>query len=131
MKAKTKCSTPYCRNPRAHWKTKCHKCVERAKRRANPLRAAWRNVKNRAKRKRLEFAITFEQFKELAAVFGYNKGSGLHLDRKEAHKGYTLGNLQFLEASENIAKGNRERHLPEYVQAMLKRKQVSDEPDPF
>ena len=52
----------------------------------------------------------------------------LSLDREDACGGYTSDNIRVIPIEENVAKGNRERHLPEHVRAVMARR----EPDcPF
>lgn len=93
-------------------------------RRNNPLLAAYDALRHSARRRRIEFGISFEYFCGLADSFGYanDRHTGLNdltIDRVKAERGYIPGNLRVLPKAENIAKGNRERHLPEVVQRIL------------
>lgn len=104
------CITRFCRHPRGV-KTGglCSKCKMRAWRKANPVHAILSNLRSRAKRKEVPFNLTLEWLTGLLVLNEYDS-SLHHIDRKITWLGYTIGNLQILPISENIAKGNRERH---------------------
>ena len=127
-----KCKTKYCRNPRGIKKVLCNKCHQREWRKNNPKKSAYRSLKDRAIKRKLEFDISFDYFCGLADGFGYfdrnceNVGDVATIDRVDASKGYVKGNLQVIKLSENVVKGNKERHLPEYVQALLERKRLQE-----
>lgn len=130
---RTRPKVPKCvlckRRPRKRRHFKCSACIQKAWRRKHPIRAAWHSIKQRARRKKLEFDLPFPLFRELALVAGYGgHGNGhMHCDRKDATKGYTLRNIRFIPCGDNWAKGNRERHLPEHVLEMLRRKGLTIE----
>jgi len=78
------------------------------------LTAAWCKIRDRAKERGIPFRLPLAVFLEEAAAVGYDTRKGrrpenLHLDRIDARRGYMVGNLQFLTASENCSKGARER----------------------
>lgn len=52
----------------------------------------------------------------------WQPGPGFSADRIDATRGYEVGNIQFMTRSENIAKGNRERYLPEHIRHMVERR---------
>ena len=109
-----RCSTKYCRGRRTECHAKCPKCRSRDWRKNNPLRAAWRIIKDRARRKKRQFDLPFESFKAMAEASGYPNGRAIHCDRIDPTRGYTLDNIQFITGSENSIKGNIERRTEAY-----------------
>lgn len=122
------CSVRCCRNPRAEevyyhkeklvkFKRKiCNKCRSRLYRANNPIKDAYRALRSSAKKRDITFTIAYEDFEMLIKETNYikekgNKKGSLHIDRINPELGYCCGNLQVLECSENIAKGNRERFI--------------------
>lgn len=90
----------------------CSHCKMTRWRINNPEQTAYCNVRDRARRKKIPFLITLEEFVEFLHVAGdgYLEGRGkyvgcLHLDRIDPTKGYEVGNLQVLSAEENSRKG--------------------------
>lgn len=83
-----------------------------------PLRAAYRALVDHARNRKIYIDLTWEQFskwtQEVGLFVGQVRTPDLHIDRKDATKGYTLTNLSVLSSTENVSKGNRERHYPEY-----------------
>lgn len=80
------------------------------------MKAAFALLKSNAKRRGIEFKLTFEQFKEFAIetqvlVGRGRKKTSYHIDRIDALKGYEVGNLQVLTSSENSRKGAYEKVL--------------------
>ena len=107
-KSPLKCPTKFCRNDRGNKRPTCPKCSLRAWRKANPIADILNNVRQRAKRKKLDYDLDLEWFKAFLLDQNYDRNEH-HIDRISAAKGYVKGNLQILPISENIAKGNRER----------------------
>lgn len=75
----------------------------------HPDKYAYKNLKTNAKRRGKEFSLTFEEFIEFAIKHNYIAGkgitkTGLHIDRIDNRKGYTIDNIQVLTNSENIRK---------------------------
>lgn len=71
--------------------------------------AAWRALKDRAKRRKIPFSITLLQFRKFALETNYlnRTGLGKHcltVDRKNNLKGYTPRNIQALTREENVIK---------------------------
>lgn len=136
-----KCKTKFCRNyarveyrfdrrtgkrRMSHHGT-CTKCQAAQWRENNPAAYAYKNLKHSAKGRRIPFTLTFEEFVVLCEETHYlaHKGTSsecLHVDRIDASRGYEAGNVQVITCSENVGKGNRERHLPDYVQAQIAKK---------
>ena len=112
MNTKTKrglCATPYCRNRRRENRSDCHTCKSRKHRAAHPEKFAFRSLKAHAKERGIEFAITFEQFMEVALKSDYiekkgNHAQGLTVDRINNLKGYILNNVCVMTRSENSVK---------------------------
>lgn len=105
-----KCPTKWCRREvRKKGKT-CSKCSMRAWRAKNPLKALLAMLRCRALRKKVPFNLDVPHLAELILTGCYDPKTH-HIDRKIPSKGYTIGNLQILTAEDNIAKGNRERHV--------------------
>lgn len=105
------CVTRYCRGT-GHPKRAglCSKCSMRAWRRANPLKARLAILRDRAALKGVPFDLTLEWLTEFLAAGGYDPTLH-HIDRIKTWLGYVKDNLQILTGAENIAKGNRERHV--------------------
>lgn len=72
------------------------------------MQARLSNLRNRSRRKKLEFDLDLEWLETFCEAHGYDPAEH-HIDRISVAKGYVKGNLQILPISENIAKGNRER----------------------
>jgi len=78
-------------------------------RRDNPVRYAYTNLKDNAKRRGKEFSISFEYFVNWCASYEYiqRKGkskSGFTVDRIDNDLGYVEGNLQCISNEENVKK---------------------------
>lgn len=105
-----KCITKFCR--RAGTRKRgglCSRCSMRRWRAANPIAATLSMLRRRAKDKKIPFDLTLPWLTEFLTTNGYDS-SVHHIDRIKTWLGYTMGNLQVLTMSENIAKGNRERY---------------------
>lgn len=93
---------------------KCNTCIKRAQREANPIKAAFFDLRTNAKRRKILFDLTFEQFEKFCIETTYMIGKGktkdsYSVDRKIESLGYTEGNLQVLTLSENTKKENERR----------------------
>lgn len=105
-----KCITKFCRKSRSsEHGGLCSKCALRQWRADNPIPAKLASLRDRAKRKNVPFDLTLPWLTEFLTTNGYDS-SIHHIDRIKTWLGYTMGNLQVLTMSENIAKGNRERY---------------------
>lgn len=104
-----KCITKYCRRkPRKNRKL-CERCAKRRWRASHPIQAKLSILRCRAQRKHLPFDLQLDWFSQFLAATGYDPKQH-HIDRISSIGGYTKNNLQVLDATDNIAKGNRERH---------------------
>lgn len=113
-KEKSKCWTFRCRGRKAKGKNYCSKCRTRRDTEHHPLRIAWANLKKSAKRRKIVFTLTLDQYKQLSAEYKYQNNRGKTaksyvVDRKNPTKGYEIGNLQFITNAENAAKAIRDR----------------------
>lgn len=96
----------------------------------NPKRSAYTALRDHAKARGIEFTLTYDYFLGLTDAYGYfehqadSHGDVLSIDRVDATRGYLPGNVRIVTVSENALKGNRERFLPEHVQAVLDRKRA-------
>lgn len=136
------CHTTYCRNPvyyecrripgtgrtRMVTHVRCTKCKTRRWRVNNPLKWAYKNLRDHARQRKVGFTLTLAHFGEVCEASGYlllrgAEGHHMHIDRIDACLGYEDGNIQVLTCSENVAKGNRERHYPAHIRAMVERKE--------
>jgi len=109
-KPKHKCKVRGCSNDRGGGRVVCFKHHMICWRTRNPLHAAYSTLRDHAKRRRLAFTLTMEQFAALVVPAGYltrkgNNQDDLHIDRINPLKGYEHGNLQILTCSENSSKG--------------------------
>lgn len=106
------CLTPNCRKMARKQKRYCNTC--RSRMYDNPLKVLFWNLKKSAKRRGKEFALAFEDFKNMAVKSGYDLlhgrgASDLHVDRIDASQGYVPGNVQVITASENTRKSWTDR----------------------
>lgn len=99
----------------------CMTCRSRIGRANDPIRACYKAVENKARRRKIPFTLTYEHFEALCIRTGYHTGRGregtdMHLDRINNLKGYEDGNVQVLTATENCRKrhGEELRTLDEW-----------------
>lgn len=96
---------------------RCSTCRNRVWDKNNPIRRAYRNNKDSAKRRGKTFTITYEYFEAWVIENRYMelKGTGpddYSIDRIDDTKGYEPGNLQLLTNRENTKKQrDRENYL--------------------
>lgn len=99
-------------------RSKCPKCNMRAWTLKYPLKAAYSEKRKNAKRDRIEFKLTLEQFKTFCDDTGYlkKKGTGpddMVMGRKDHYIGYQEGNIKMLTRRENSREGKTGKR-PEY-----------------
>jgi hypothetical protein len=122
------CKVAHCTNKvRKGYATLCQRHHMQLWRARNPTSAAYANLRSSARRRKLEFALSIEEFSRIVNGTGYIENSGTHsgcyqIDRKDACLGYVPGNIHVLTISENTAKGNVERRNAEYIRQLLIRK---------
>lgn len=92
----------------------------------NPKQAAYDTLRTHARQRRIGFALTFTRFVEITDAAGFwnrrPEDPTLSIDRIRAAEDYSDDNVQVLTLTDNVVKGNKERWLPEHVQAILARK---------
>lgn len=82
--------------------------------------SAYGNLKTNAKKRKKEFTITFQDFKEFCIETEYLMGKGRSktsytIDRIRDEEGYVKGNLRVLTNSNNVKKENNRRKQLVYV----------------
>lgn len=89
--------------------TDCSTCHSRKVRMRNPIKYAFRMVKESARKRDINFDLTFKQFVEFdrrtnyVARKGKNKRA-LSIDRIDSSRGYTIDNIRALTISDNCGK---------------------------
>ena len=125
-----KCKVAFCRklprdigtHPKSH--QLCGKHYKELWRMNNPVHCAYDNLRASARKRKIEFTLTLEEFKALVEPTRYMDEKGctrycLHIDRIEATQGYHFDNLQVLTCTENVVKGNAERRQ-KFVDAKIR-----------
>lgn len=108
----------------------CHKHMSQRFRRDKKVGSVLNDLRNHAKARGIEFDLHPEYLAGLMDAVGFydspaaSRGETPSFDRVDPAKGYIRGNLRIITLSANTVKGNRERHLPETVQAILARKRA-------
>lgn len=102
-----------CGNKAREGKTECNTCNKRRWRENNPIMAVYTAKRDDARKRRIGFFITFEEFVKFIVDTEYmlRRGRGkfdLTIDRIKPQLGYRAGNLQILTNQENARKGAKE-----------------------
>ncbi len=97
------------KNGGVYWRNICYKHSAKQHKETNPARYYYDRLKGNAKRRRKEFTITIEYFRQWCEETGYldSKGRGakdMSIDRIDDTKGYVPGNLQLLPVGVNLRK---------------------------
>ena len=104
----------------------CHGHYQHAWRLCNEKASVYATLRDHARQRGIAFTITREYFDGLVDAYGFfdhpktEFKTYLSFDRCDVDKGYEKGNLRIVSVSANVAKGNRERHLPRTVQDHLR-----------
>lgn len=103
----------------------------------NPVHCAFDNLRASARKRKIAFTLTFDQFKAAILPTRYMDEKGkerfcLHIDRKDSTRGYEEGNIQVLTCTENVEKEHAERRQ-RFVDAKIGARQhaADNEGDPF
>lgn len=115
-KKNRKCETNGCRN-KAKKGRFCHKCNKRRWRAADPMRASYDTLRDNTKRRKIRFAITYEEFKELCYETDYIAGKGRsklsytldRIDDEDPNIGYVKSNIRVITKSANSQKEQEKR----------------------
>jgi len=106
-----KCAVKWCRKDARKDRCLCQKHYMRRWRAKNPERAYYENLRGRARGRGVLFTLTFQEFMSvMGSHFNETGRLLLTVDRIDATRGYEAGNIQPLSSSDNVAKGNVERH---------------------
>jgi hypothetical protein len=123
------CVVAKCRNLKARHKIGlCHKCAQHRWRMKNPKQSVFQALRDHARERGIAFTINADYLEGILDAHRFlchealSHGEKLSIERLDSKKPYEKGNLTILTVSENVARGNRERHLPEYIQHILDRK---------
>lgn len=108
----------------------CQKHHQQRFRACRKTESAFALLRMHARQRGLEFTISAQYFAGLTdafCMFEHQTAESkevLTIDRRDASKGYIPGNCTVVTRSANSIKANRERYLPEHVQAILARKRA-------
>lgn len=104
-----RCATKHCRNWARSQRTMCNTC--RARSYDDPLKKLFWNLRASARRRNLNFSLTWLDFEELAISSGYDRGRGktgqsLTVDRIDPWSGddYAPWNVRVITRAENARK---------------------------
>lgn len=127
------CWVRCCGRKRKSDRCMCHMHYQRRWRALNPETNDFNNLKTHAKARKIEFTITIDYWLGLTDAYCFYKKNDdnlvLSIDRVDPTKGYEPGNLRVVSLAVNGHKGQRERYLPEHVQAVLARKRDEAQKD--
>lgn len=101
------CHTKRCRNETT--RTYCSTCRSRMARDRDPVRYAFTTLRNNAKRRRIPFTITLDQFRTFCKKVDYigRKGRAADsytIDRRHNDVGYHIDNIAVITKTENVKK---------------------------
>jgi hypothetical protein len=87
---------------------RCETCASRLFRLRNDDRYAYHNLKRSAKKRGIEFELSFEDFMEFCCITGYLEMRGkephsLSIDRIKNWLPYTMGNIRILTYADNVS----------------------------
>lgn len=139
---KKQCATRWCRNEAAKTHRLCWNCQKRQWAEKNPVRYAYANLKQNARRRGKDFELTYEQFEAWSKKTEYIRGKGRkseswHIDRIDESKGYTVDNIQVLSNKRNNykylllrAEWNPDMHRMEFW-TVVSRRDMNGQDCPF
>ena len=132
------CIVKGCRNAAAHHKAGlCHRHHQTRFRMRHARSGLYASLRDHAKQRGLEFRLGYDYFRGMVDALAYHdrgaetRGEVPTFDRIDPTKGYVEGNLRIITLSDNAAKSNRERYLPEHVQCMLERRRERARENPW
>ena len=105
----------------------CHGHYQHAWRLCNEKASVYATLRDHARQRGIAFLLSKDYFDGLCDAYGFfearkgdKHGDTLSLDRVNCDLPYQPGNVRIVSVSANVAKGNRERHLPRTVQDHLR-----------
>lgn len=110
------CIEPRCKNRKGKEHARCYKHMMRRWRKANPMMDAYMRLRESARKRRIEFTISFEEFTDFALQCEYlelkgNAATSLTVDRIKNRIGYVAGNIQPMTRAQNtIKQAKRDEH---------------------
>lgn len=114
------CLTPSCKNKARIQSRYCCKCRQRKYRKANPLMAAFHNLKGHAKYRGKEFKFTKITFEKFCLETGYLSkrllGIDVTIDRVMEQGPYSYSNCQVLINGDNVSKYHQEQRTIEKME---------------
>lgn len=92
----------------------CSGCRKKRWRKAHEVEAAYEALKFNARRRKIPFALSLEEFEIWCGLTGYLElrgvtGKDMTIDRDDPTVGYTYANMRMLTKADNVAKANREK----------------------
>ena len=108
-RARGRCISHGCRRPAAAKKGgRCETCASRLFRLSHDSHYAYHNLKTSARKRGIEFLLSFEDFEEFCAVTGYLERRGWNpedwtIDRIKTDLPYQTGNLRILTNADNAS----------------------------
>jgi hypothetical protein len=85
---------------------KCNTCASRMFRYYNPVEYAYHNLKSSARKRKIAFNLSFQEFCDFASDHGYIEGRGrqpysLTIDRINTKGPYSIDNIRILSHADN------------------------------
>jgi hypothetical protein len=107
-KAKGKCVSHGCRRRHAKDRNRCETCKSRLYRLNHDAHYAYGNLRSSARKRRIKFLLTFEQFKAFCDATGYLEKRGkdpmsASIDRIRTSGPYEVGNIRILTYADNVS----------------------------
>lgn len=112
QRQRRRCKVKYCRRTcRKHHRI-CSTHDKRFWREKYPMKAAFQTLRQNARRRGIDFGLTFEDFQMFCRATKYIAGKGrkkdsFTIDRINNDKGYVLSNIQMLTKSDNSRKATK------------------------
>lgn len=105
------CRERFCRKKRRKHKTRCYKHLHDHFKKTNPIAYCYQVLKGNAKRRKVDFSLTLEQFKGFIKETDYLNLKGksklsLCIDRKDNNEGYHIWNIRAITLQANSWKRN-------------------------
>ena len=101
-----KCKTKYCRNKPPKGRRKCSKCRSREHKESNPFQYHYTKAKHNARRRKIPFHLTLEEYKEIWEQSGKwqakLEGKNFSMDRINVNEGYHRTNIRIVSMLMNV-----------------------------